>query len=151
MTEFESLAVPGPIPTNISRPFWDAAREGRFTLQRCDACGSWVFYPRSHCPHCWNPRLSWHQASGRGTVKSFSAIHRPGHPGWTVAAPYVVALIELAEGPTMLSTLVDVALDSVRVGMRVDVRFVLVGKFALPMFALLQQPSKEADSVHSTQ
>ncbi len=147
MTEFESLAVPGPIPTSVSRPFWDAASEGRFTLQRCDACGSWIFYPRSHCPQCWSPRLTWQEASGRGTVKSFSVIHRPGHPGWKVATPYIVALIELTEGPTMLSTLVDSALDSVRVGMRVAVRFVQVGKFALPMFAPLQQSTKEADRV----
>jgi len=80
-------------------------------------------------------------------VKSFSVIYRPGHPGWAAAAPYVVALIELEEGPTMLSTLVDSALDSVRVGMRVAVRFVQVGKFALPMFAPLQQSTKEADRV----
>jgi len=147
MTEFESLVVPGPIPNNVSRPFWDAASEGRCTLQRCDTCVAWIFYPRTHCPQCWSPWLAWHEASGRGTVKSFSAIHRPGHPGWTAAVPYIVALIELEEGPTMLSTLVDSALDSVRVGMRVAVRFVQVGKFALPMFAPLQQSTKEADRV----
>ena len=139
MTEFESLVVPGPIPNNVSRPFWDAASEGRFTLQRCDTCGAWIFYPRSHCPQCWSPRLSWQEASGRGMVKSFSVIYRPGHPGWAAAAPYVVALIELEEGPTMLSTLVDIAPDSVKVGMRVAVRFVPVGKFALPMFAPLSR------------
>jgi len=134
IADLEKLKVPGPIPTAISRPFWDAAKAGRFTLQRCEDCGKWVFYPRSHCPHCWSPRLTWHDASGRGTVKTFSIIHRPGHPAWNAVAPYALGLIQLEEGPTMLSTLVDVDHAALHVGLSVQVRFVQVGEFALPMF-----------------
>ncbi len=135
MTAFESLKVPGPIPTRISRPFWDAAEQGRFVLQRCDACSSWVFYPRSHCPHCWSTSLSWRQASGKGRVKSFTIVHRPGHTAWGMAAPYPIALIEFDEGPTMLSMLVDIPLETIHIGMIVAVRFVRIGEFTLPMFS----------------
>lgn len=143
MTEFASLAVPGPIPTSVSGPFWDAAAASRFMLQRCDDCAGWIFYPRSLCPHCWSSRLSWCDASGRGTVKSFSVIHRPGHPAWSDVTPYTIALIELDEGPTMLSTLVDMPHESVVVGIRVSVKFVPIGKFMLPMFAPVRDTASD--------
>ncbi|WP_027796064.1 Zn-ribbon domain-containing OB-fold protein [Paraburkholderia acidipaludis] len=132
---FTTLKVPGPIPTAISEPFWAAVRRGEFVLQRCEDCGRRVFYPRAHCPHCWGSRLVWHAASGRGAVKSFSAIHRPGHFAWAEAAPYVVALIELDEGPTMLSQLLLANPGDAAVGMRVTMRPVEIGEFVLPFFA----------------
>ena len=133
--ELEKLKVPGPLPTAFSRPFWEAAKAGRFVLQRCEGCSQWVFYPRSHCPHCWSTRLVWHDASGRGTVKTFSIVHKPGHSAWNAVAPYALGLIQLAEGPTMLSTLVEVDPGALRVGMPVQVRFVHVGDYDMPMFA----------------
>lgn len=133
---YESLQVPGPISTQVSEPFWDAASRGEFALQRCDACVQWFFYPRTHCPHCWSDRVSWHQASGQGVVKSFSVIHRPGHFAWGGVAPYVIALIELAEGPTMLSQLTGPGLEDVAVGRDVAVFYVPVGRFVLPFFKL---------------
>jgi uncharacterized OB-fold protein len=129
-----TLKVPGPIPTTISEPFWAAVRRGQFMLQRCEDCGRWVFYPRAHCPHCWGSHLQWQAASGRGVVKSFSAIHRPGHFAWAEAAPYVVALIELDEGPTMLSQLLLANPQDAALGMRVTMRPVGIGEFMLPFF-----------------
>ncbi|WP_395065599.1 Zn-ribbon domain-containing OB-fold protein [Paraburkholderia silvatlantica] len=131
---FNLLDVPGPIATAISEPFWAAVRRGEFSLQRCEDCGRWVFYPRAHCPHCWSGRLAWHDASGRGVVKSFSVIHRPGHFAWTAAAPYVIALVELDEGPTMLSQLLADTRDAA-VGLAVAMRPVRIGRFTLPFFA----------------
>ena len=129
-----TLAVPGPIPTVESAPFWQACREGRLELQRCDSCGHWVFYSRAICPFCWSSELSWQQASGTGVVRSFTVIHRPGHPAWAAAAGYTVAVITLTEGPTMLTTLIDVEPDAVSVGMPVTVAFTRVGEFRLPFF-----------------
>jgi uncharacterized protein len=131
---FNGLDVPGPIPTSISEPFWSALRRGEFTLQHCDACGKAIFYPRAHCPHCWSETLTWRAASGRGTVKSFSVIHRPGHFAWSAVAPYVIALIDLEEGPTMLSQLLIDDVNAARVGMKVSVRPVEIGKYTLPFF-----------------
>lgn len=133
--KFRELKVPGPIPNKLTQPFWDAAAAGRYELQRCDACGEWVFYPRGHCPHCWSNRLSWHAASGHGVVKSYSVVHRPGHPAWMPIAPYALGIVELAEGPSMLSLFVTHNPDELKVGMPVRVSFVRIGDFTLPAFA----------------
>ena len=133
-TTLSDLKVPGPIPTRVSRPFWDAAREGRLCLQKCEACARWVFYPRSHCPHCWSPRIAWHEASGKGVLQSYTVIHRPGHPAWNAVAPFTVAIVALQEGPTMLSLLVDIKQDEIPAGLPLAVQFVRVGDFTLPVF-----------------
>lgn len=136
---YSTLDVPGPIPTAISEPFWSALQRGEFALQRCESCGEAIFYPRAHCPHCWSEKLTWRTASGRGTVKSFSAIHRPGHFAWSAVAPYVIALIDLEEGPTMLSQLIVDAPADACVGMHVTLRAVQIGKYTLPFF----EPARE--------
>ncbi len=101
--DFDLLKAPGPTITALTAPFWQAADEGRLIVQHCEECGKAVFYPRPICPHCWSERLVWRDASGSATLKSWSTIHRPGHPAWQPVAPYTVGIVELAEGPTMLS------------------------------------------------
>lgn len=133
-SELEQLKVPGPIPTEVSRPFWDATANGHFQLQHCQDCSGWVFYPRSHCPICWSAQLAWKDASGRGRLKSYSIVHSEGHPGWRSVTPYPVGLVELEEGPTMLTTLVDVDERTLRVDMDLEVRLIRVGDYVLPMF-----------------
>jgi uncharacterized OB-fold protein len=130
--QLSALTVPPPTPTGETRHFWDACAEGRFELQHCPGCDRWVFYPRALCPHCWGQDLQWREASGRATVRSFTVVHKPGHPGWADAAPYVVAILSLAEGPTMLSVLRDVAPADVAVGLPVRISFTTVGEYALP-------------------
>jgi hypothetical protein len=117
----ESKALPTPTP--LSAPYWQAAREGRLVLQRCEACGKHQFYPRSICATCASERLAWSDASGRGRVKSFTVIRRAVSPAYEPEVPYVVALIELAEGPTLMSNVVGCAPEAVRIGARVRVRF----------------------------
>jgi len=131
---FEQLKVPGPIPTSISRPFWEAAEKKQFVLQRCTQCKGWVFYPRGHCPHCWGDDLRWEPACGLGRLRSFSVVHRPGHPAWKAVAPYALGIVELKEGPTMLSTLPLQNTSELQVGMLMQVKFVQVGDVMLPMF-----------------
>ncbi|WP_244483362.1 OB-fold domain-containing protein [Mesorhizobium sp. 1M-11] len=101
--DLDTLNIAGPTITTLTAPFWDAASRGRLCIQRCEACDKAVFYPRPICPHCWSRRLVWRDASGKGRLKSFSLVHKPGHAGWVPAAPYLVGLVELDEGPTMLS------------------------------------------------
>jgi uncharacterized OB-fold protein len=125
------LKVPGPIRTALSQPFWQAATGQQFILQHCGECQRWVFYPRQICPHCWSPDLQWRPASGRGTLKTWSIIHRPGHPGWEPAAPYTIGLVELAEGPTMLSHILTTA---PALHMPLRVRFTHIGAETLPCF-----------------
>lgn len=99
----QELSVPGPTVTALTEPFWKAAESGRLLIQYCGSCDRSVFYPRAICPHCWADALTWSEASGSGRLKSYSEIWKPGHPGWIPATPYLVGLVELCEGPTMLS------------------------------------------------
>ncbi|GLC94282.1 hypothetical protein Tamer19_36900 [Cupriavidus sp. TA19] len=136
--EFEALTVPGPTVTEESRPFWEAAAGGKLMIQQCEQCDRWVFYPRSHCPGCWSDRLAWREASGMAKLKSYSVVHRAGHPAWQSLAPYALALVQLDEGPSMLTTLVDMRFEALEIGMPLQVRYVRVGEFTLPMFTAAQ-------------
>jgi len=115
------VTIPLPHATPVSAPHWQGCREGRLLVQRCATCGRYVFIPRPGCTHCLTGTLEWVESSGRGTVYSFSVVHRPQRPEFEV--PYVVAVIELEEGWHMLSNLVDVAPEAVGVGLPVEVAF----------------------------
>ncbi|GBD12944.1 hypothetical protein HRbin24_00965 [bacterium HR24] len=114
---------PLPQPTETSRPFWEGARRGELRLQRCRSCGEYVFYPRSLCPHCLSPELGWTTASGRGHVYTYTVVRRPAHPGFRDEVPYVLAIVELEEGPRLTTNIVGVAPEEVRIGMPVEAVF----------------------------
>jgi uncharacterized OB-fold protein len=114
---------PLPDPNPVTRPFWDAAREHRLLIQRSRRTGKWVFYPRAVSPFGAGDTLDWAVASGRGTVYSFTVARRPTAPGWGEDEPYVIAIIELAEGPHMTANVVGCDPDIVRVGMPVEVAY----------------------------
>jgi uncharacterized OB-fold protein len=112
-----------PTPEGDTQPFWDAAREGKLLIKRCTACGRTHFYPRPFCPHCWSVEVGWQQASGRGTVYTYSIVHQNDLPPFNQRLPYVAAIVDLAEGPRMMTNLVEVEHDRIRVGMAVEVAF----------------------------
>ena len=129
-------AGPIPVPTPETRPFWEAARRHELSIQRCRACGRHVFYPRAACPHCFAADLEWRRVSGRGTLHTFTVVHR-GQRGFPLAAPYVIAIVALDEGPRMMTNLVGVDADParLRIGMPVEVVFEDVSpEIALPRF-----------------
>lgn len=138
MTGLADLSVPGPTVTALTEPFWRAASEGRLLIQRCGGCRSAIFYPREICPHCWSADLHWEAASGRGSLKSFAIVRKPGHPGWIAATPYAVGLVTLDEGPTMLSHIVTDGRPAA-VGRWVMVRFTNIGGRILPAFVLIPE------------
>ena len=122
---------PYPEPDGETQPFWDAIAEGRLRIQRCRSCGRYVFYPRSVCPHCMAADLEWTDVSGRGAVHAYTVVHRAA-PGFAEDAPYVVALVELEEGPRMLTRLLDVTPSDAAIGMRFEVA--IEGEPRLPYF-----------------
>jgi uncharacterized OB-fold protein len=129
------MARPVPHPDTLTAPYWADAQAGKFALPRCEACGRHHFYPRPACPHCGSDRIAWVEASGRGTVYSFSVVHRAPGPAFAGDVPYVVAIVETAEGPHLLSRVVGIALDQVRIGLPVRVAFERVSDDAqLPVF-----------------
>jgi uncharacterized OB-fold protein len=132
--DLDLLKTPGPTVTALTAPFWEAAAQGRLIVQGCEECGKAVFYPRQICPHCWSDRLVWRDACGRGRLKSFSVVSKPGHPGWLPAAPYVVGLVELGEGPTMLSHIVTPEGHICEVGEALELAPTRIGGRLLPAF-----------------
>ena len=108
-------AFPIPRPTPLSAPFWDALRQGVMQLQCCDACGAWRWTPQLLCRTCHSDRFTWTATSGRGLLYSYTIVHRPPLPAFT--APYVVAVVELDEGPLMLTNLVQIAPEAIAIGM----------------------------------
>jgi len=94
----------------------------KFMLPRCGDCGKFHFYPRPACPHCQGTCLAWAEASGRGEVYSHSAVYRAPSEAFKADVPYVVAIVKTDEGPHLLSRVVGVAPEAVRIGMRLKVK-----------------------------
>lgn len=113
MTEPRPIAVADA----VTAPYWDATREGRLMVQRCDECGSVQFYPRGFCAACGHGEPRWIDTEGTGTIVSHTTVHRSPHPAFE--APYIVALVRLAEGPVLLTNLVDCDPDQVSCDQRV--------------------------------
>jgi uncharacterized OB-fold protein len=111
-----------PIPptSELTQPYWDAARRGEMAVQRCDACGHRPFPPRATCPRCGSTSLSWSPVSGRATVYSYTVAHRPPHPAFAAQVPLVVAIVELEEGPRLFTNIVGCDPAEVVVGMAVE-------------------------------
>jgi hypothetical protein len=104
-------------------PFWAGTREHELRLQRCSACGSYRFPPQVLCRACLAEEHEWTATSGRGTVYSFIVQHRPATPAFAAEVPYVVAVVELEEGPLLLTNIVGCSPEAVEVGMPVEVEF----------------------------
>ena len=135
MSETEIPPRPAPVPTNFSQPFWDGAKEKKFMLQYCLDTGKYQFFPRPNSIHTGRRNTEWREASGDGTVYSFTVTRR-APPAFRGREPYVIGSIQLAEGPRMMSNIVgDHALD-VEIGDGVTLRFEDREGSKLPQFAL---------------
>jgi len=118
-----------------TQPFWDGAAAGKLVIQRCGACGEWQYYPRPFCKVCWSDDVSWQEASGRATLYTFSIVRQNDLPPFNDRVPYVAAIVDLAEGPRMITEVVDCSLDDVRIGMDLTVTYRdLTGELKLPVF-----------------
>ncbi|MFM5931149.1 MAG: Zn-ribbon domain-containing OB-fold protein [Novosphingobium sp.] len=128
---------PLPLPDDASAPFWAAAREHRLELQRCTACGKWNHAPSLACPSCGNLDLGYEQASGKGTLFSWTVIKEPPAPGFQGRVPLIVAVVELAEQPhlLMVANLLNVTEAELELGMPLQVTFETVcEECTLPQF-----------------
>ena len=112
-----------PTPDLETQPFWDGCREGRFLVRHCNTCGEDHFYPRPFCPKCWSDDVSWKEASGRATLYTYSVVHRNDLPPFGERVPYVAAVVDLAEGPRMMTNVVDCEFDALAIGMDLEAVF----------------------------
>jgi len=125
---------PVPRPDEVTHPFWKACARGALCFQECGECGHRWLPASVVCPRCWSERATWVESAGHGTVFSFAVYHRPYHPAFEPLLPYVVAVIELAEGPRLISNVVGIAAGDVCVGMPVRLEFVNLDGTVLPVF-----------------
>ncbi len=124
-----------PIIDSDSRGFWEGCREGELRLQLCGACGRFRYAPKRLCPTCLSEEFEWRTVSGRGEVYTFTIEHHAYSPAWEGETPYVIAVIELEEGPRMMSRLVGCDPDAVRIGLAVHVTFEkATEEITLPLF-----------------
>jgi uncharacterized OB-fold protein len=118
-----------------TQPFWDAARGHRLLIQRCPDCGRWQYYPRPFCASCWSEAVEWAEASGRAILYTFSIVRRNDLPPFDQRVPYVAAVVDLEEGPRMITEVVDCAHDAVQIGMALEVTFRdLTDEVTIPVF-----------------
>lgn len=116
-------SLPAPIVNADSAAYWEGARNDTLLLQRCGDCGTLRFFPRFLCTECGSDHTEWSEASGRGTVHSFTIVHRAAFPEFQALAPYVVALVDLEEGPRMMTNIVGADARDVAIGDAVTVVF----------------------------
>lgn len=128
------IPKPAPSPTEHSQFFWDAAREHKLMIQRCDDCQRYIHWPQLLCPFCQSERLSPAEMSGKGSVYSYCIVNHVFHPAFAV--PYSLVLVELDEQPglRMLTNIVDCPNDAIRIGMAVEVTFEDGDGYTLPQF-----------------
>ena len=112
----EQRKIPAPLVTPDTRAFWDAAAQGRLMVGKCGACGAAHYYPRAICPFCFSDQTRLEQASGEGTIYTYSVMRR-------TSVPYAIAYVTLDEGPTMMTNIVDCDLDTIRIGQKVRLVF----------------------------
>ena len=113
---------PVPRPTPVTQPYWDAASEGRLVMPR-RADGTYFWYPRPLAPTTLEGGWEWTEVSGRGTVYSFTIDRRGTAAAFANDVPYVIAIVELEEGPHFTSNIVGCPVESVRIGMPVQAIF----------------------------
>jgi uncharacterized protein len=115
--------LPRPLSPEVSRPFWEAAKRHELVMPRCTICDHLFFYPRSECPRCLSNHLEWMQVSGRGRLHTYTVVYQPANAAFRDDTPYIYAVVQLDEGPRMVSNVVECDLDAVSVDMPLEVLF----------------------------
>lgn len=125
---------PTPVPSGVTERFWAATLDGTLLIQRCADCGAAQFYPRVLCTDCGALEPEWIEADGTGSVYSYTVCHFPSESGFEEFVPYVVAIVDLEEGP-QLTAFVTADADDVEIGTPVEVEFWRISDdAAMPVF-----------------
>ncbi|PCI45963.1 MAG: DNA-binding protein [Moraxellaceae bacterium] len=124
----KKFKIPVPEINEETQHFWDATAEGKLLIKKCADCNEYHYYPRTICPFCMSDNTEWIQSTGKGTVYTYSVMRRS-------PVQYCIAYVTLEEGITMMTNLIDIDLDEIKIGMDVQVAFVDTGEgCALPYF-----------------
>lgn len=123
-----------PIPDAFTAPWWAACREHRLMVRACRGCGRTHFPPRPACPRCWSDDVDWRDSAGTGTLYTYSVVRENDLDPFSGSLLYITAIVELGEGPRLMTTIVDSPAQAIIVGARVVVRFVERGDWTFPAF-----------------
>jgi uncharacterized OB-fold protein len=134
-------------PKGTGEVFYEWCAAGELRIQRCNACREWCHVPRVICPSCAAKDWSWERVSGRGRVFTWTVVHRAMHPDFVDAVPFATVVVELEEGPRIVSQLVDCAPEELEMEMPVEVAFERCGERVLPKFRrVVDSPSRGGES-----
>lgn len=112
-----------PTIDDDTRPFWDGTREQKLLIRHCNACGVHHYYPRPFCPECWSEDVDWVEASGRATLYTHSTVFVNDLPPFHEQLPYIAAVVDLEEGPRMMTRVVGCETEDLEIGMSLEVVF----------------------------
>jgi uncharacterized OB-fold protein len=141
----EVLLPPIPGPDPMHRFYWDAVKQHRLCLLRCQNCGHYVHYPRIICDRCQSTNLAPEEISGRGTLYAYTTVMQAGHPYFLDKIPYIIGVVEINEEPGVrLPSGIDAAEEEIRCGMPVHVVFKeITDSLTLPFFRPIQGATDE--------
>ena len=123
-----SRRIPAPAQNLESKPFWDAAKEGRFLIKRCTACKEAHWYPRAKCPFCHSMQTAWEESPGEGVIYTYSVMHR------NTPVPYAIGYVTLDEGPAVLTNIINYTPETLKIGQRVKVKWTATSEGNPPVF-----------------
>lgn len=135
MNDAPAPTFPEPDRSELGRPFWDALGQGRLTFQRCDSCGHAWLPARSECPRCLRPTWRREPALGGATLVSWVVYHHCYDPAFADRVPYTVAVVQLDEGPRMITNIVGADPGQLRIDQRLRLRIEHEGDLAVPRFS----------------
>jgi uncharacterized OB-fold protein len=124
----EAKKYPAPQGNPETKPFWDAAAQGKFLIKRCTACGEPHYFPRSICPFCFSDKTVWEESSGEAEIYTFSLMRK------SATGPFAIAYVTLKEGPSLQTNIVDCDMDTLKIGQKVKVVFKPTDGAPLPFF-----------------
>ncbi len=132
--------LPIPTITTEAKPFWDGLANNELLIPKCNDCGHMFMYPKAYCPNngCFSSNLDWEKVSGVGKLFSYTIVHRAADVRFqeiASQAPYIFALVELKEGPKLITTLINADVNNIEVGMSVGIIFEKINEdITLPKF-----------------
>ena len=144
MSDWSKVTRPIPVPNERTKPFWDAAKEHKLVMQRCQSCGKYQHPPYPTCTNCVSTDLKFEPVEGKGTIYAYTIMYHTGDKRFASAVPYASIIVELdaAPGALMAGNLLDAPYTEAKVGRRVEVTFQrLNDDITLPQFRLASEGS----------
>jgi uncharacterized OB-fold protein len=142
MSDWSNVTRPVPVPNEMTKPFWEAARQGVVAMQRCQSCGHFQHPPYPTCVNCMSIELKFEPVAGKGKIYAYTIMYHAGDKRFAAAVPYASIIVELddAPGALMAGNLLDAPYTEAKVGRRVEVTFErLTDEISLPQFKLARE------------